>query len=182
MIIRLKQILNSFWVQNFIKNHSGFNRFCGTSPPLNATLLQSFSNLLRFGKYLPDKPALKQNFTSKFYKPFWFKDNSPTSRHRNATLLQSFIRLGEGKQLFHMLAFTNVNVRSHISYVHHYMPQFSPPITSPFLGRLRLAGFRRKPKTIADVRAIDERVKHVNGVFSLENTESEYKKGALFVG
>ena len=40
--------------------------------------------------------------------------------------------------------------------------------------------FRRKPKTIADVRAIDERVKHVNGVFSLENTESEYKKGALF--
>ena len=32
-------------------------------------------------------------------------------------------------------------------------------------------------KTIADVRTIDERVKHVNGVFSLENTESEYKKG-----
>ena len=37
--------------------------------------------------------------------------------------------------------------------------------------------FRRKPKTIADVRAIDERVKHVNGVFSLENTERSTRKG-----
>ena len=68
MIIRLKQILNSFWVQYFIKNHSGFNRFCGTSPPLNATLLQSFSNLFRFGKYSPCKPAQKYNFRLKFGK------------------------------------------------------------------------------------------------------------------
>ena len=32
-------------------------------------------------------------------------------------------------------------------------------------------------KTIANVRTVDECVKRMNGVFSLENTESEYKKG-----
>ena len=39
-----------------------------------------------------------------------------------------------------------------------------------------LQTFVRKSKTIANVRTVDERVKHVNGVFLLENTESEYKK------
>ena len=31
-------------------------------------------------------------------------------------------------------------------------------------------------KTIANVRTVDECVKRMNGVFSLENTESEFKK------
>ena len=34
---------------------------------------------------------------------------------------------------------------------------------------------RTGSKTIANVRTIDECVKRMNGVFSLENTESEYK-------
>ena len=42
-----------------------------------------------------------------------------------------------------------------------------------------LQTFVRKSKTIANVRTVDERVKHVNGVFSLENSESEYKKGDI---
>ena len=61
--------------------------------------------------------------------------------------------------------------------------RFSPPITTPFLGKLasacRHGEFieRTGTKTIANVRTIDECVKRMNGVFSLENTESEYKKG-----
>ena len=61
--------------------------------------------------------------------------------------------------------------------------RFSPPMTSPFLDKLtsacRHGEFieRTGTKTIANVRTIDECVKRMNGVFSLENTESEYKKG-----
>ena len=40
----------------------------------------------------------------------------------------------------------------------------------------------KKAENDSNVRAIDERVKHVNGVFSLENTESEYKKEEIFAG
>ena len=59
--------------------------------------------------------------------------------------------------------------------------RFSPPMTSPFLDTLVLACRhgefieRTWAKTIANVRTIDECVKRMNGVFSLENTESEYK-------
>ena len=61
--------------------------------------------------------------------------------------------------------------------------RFSPPIPPPFLGKLasacRHGEFieRTGSKTIANVRTVDECVKRMNGVFSLENTESEYMKG-----
>ena len=56
--------------------------------------LENTESEYKKGDNLPGKPALKLNFSSKFKKlSFGLKFNSPTSRHRAKTLVQSFSNL-----------------------------------------------------------------------------------------
>ena len=102
-----------------LRSHISYVHHCMPQFSLSYNLSLSWqAQTFSFKNNLPDKSALKLNFGSKFYKPFWFK--------------ASACRHGEFIE-------------------------------------------RTGAKTIANVRTVDECVKRMNGVFSLENTESEYK-------
>ena len=127
-------------------------------------LLQSFINSLWFKILFAEQVGV--------WESFWVQNFSNLSRFKALFASKAYTKL---KLCFKVWKSQEGNTSSLRGR------RFSPPMTSPFLDKLtsacRHGEFieRTGTKTIANVRTIDECVKRMNGVFSLENTESEYK-------
>ena len=79
---------------------AGFKDNLRTSPPRNATLVQSFINLCRFGALFVGIADIESFLLFKASAVAGFKDNLRTSPPQNATLVQSFQTFARFKALF----------------------------------------------------------------------------------